>query len=177
MSSKSLIRYAIAVAIAALLVIGLLPVVGIPTSQILPPPAVYGGAKEKTKGVVTGKKEQATPNPFRVGDMVYWVDYKFTATAPPLLFDKNAGKKREYQGKVAVKKAFWDLVVPNGSTVPVRYEKSYPVINGIDSPMGGRSVAQGSGWVSGWILYMLLIGLLGYVIAPLLERIMLRESY
>jgi hypothetical protein len=43
--------------------------------------------------------------------------------------------------------------------------------------MGGRSVAQGSGWVSGWILYMLLIGLLGYVIAPLLERIMLRESY
>ena len=25
---------------------------------------------------------------------------------------------------------------------PVRYEKSYPVINGIDSKMGGRSVAQ-----------------------------------
>jgi hypothetical protein len=176
MSAKSILRYAIGLALAALLVIGLLPSVGIPRSQILPPPVVFNGAKAKAQGVITEKKEEATSNPFRVGDMVYWIYYDFQATAPPLLFDQEAGKKRIYKGMVSVKKEYWDQLQP-GAIVPVRYEKTYPVINGLDGKEGKRSMAQGSGLLSGWLLYMVLIAVLGYIIAPLLERIMLRENY
>lgn len=176
MTTKTILRLLIGCAIAAGLIIGLLPQIGIPRAQILPPPTIYGQAKGKTFGYVTLKKREETSNPFKSGEKIYRIDYRFRATVPPNLGAKNVGKQEVYTGKAYIAKGLWDQLEV-GSQVPVRFEKTYPVINGVDGRGGERSTAQGSGLMSGWIFYAIGIVVLGYCIAPLLERVMLRENY
>ena len=176
MTSKGILRFLIGCAIAALLVIGVLPAIGIPRAQILPPFAIYPQAKGKTLGYAAKVYKAAGANPFRVDEMVYYVDTRFKAKVPPMLGAKNVGKKEVYTGKVAVDKPYWDTI-KEGSQIPIRYEVTYPDIHSIDTPLANRSIGPGSKIMSGWILYMIGIVVLGYCFAPLIERVALRESY
>jgi len=176
MTTKSLLRLLIGCAIAACLIIGILPSVGLPRAQILPPPMIYGQATGKTYGYVTKKKVEDSPNPFESGVKVFRVDYRFRATVPPNLGAKKVGKQEVYTGRAYVERGLYDGLQV-GAQVPVKFEKTYPVINGINVKGGERSTEQGSGLLSGWILYAIAIVVLGYCIAPLLERVMLRENF
>lgn len=154
----------------------LLPLVGIPRAQLLPPPLVYANASGKGSGIVTKKHWRPTANPFHVGDKVYLVDYAFKAKAPAMLGAKGAGVVQRYTGTIKVDQEVHDRT-ELGSVVQVKYEPSYPVISGINQPGFGRNGAQGSGLLTAWWLWLFLAFLIGYLIAPFLERIMLRESY
>jgi hypothetical protein len=154
----------------------LLPFAGIPRAQLLPPALVYANATGKGSGVVTKRHWRPTANPFHVGDKVYLIDYAFKAKAPAILGTTGAGTYQRYTGTVKVEQEVHDRTAI-GSVVPIKYEPTYPVISGINQPGFGRSGAQGSGLFSAWWLWMVLALVVGYMIAPLLERIMLRESY
>lgn len=154
----------------------LLPSAGIPRAQLLPPALVYGNAPGKGTGIVTKKHWRPTANPFHVGDKVYLVSYAFKAKAPAIVGTKGAGKIQRYTGTVKVEQDVHDRM-QLGNPVKIKYEPTYPVISGIIQPGFGRSGDQGSGLFSAWWLWMFLALLIGYLIAPFLERIMLRESY
>jgi hypothetical protein len=162
--------------IAAVLMGLLLPNIGIPRAQLLPPAQVYSYANGKGSGIVTKKHWRPTANPFHVGDKVYLIDYAFKAKAPAILGTTGAGKIQRYTGTVKVEQAVHDTTQV-GAVVPVKFEPTYPVISGINQPGFGRSGAQGSGLFSAWWLWMFLALVIGYMVAPFLERVMLRESY
>ena len=163
----------IGVALAAVLLSIALPYINIPRSQLLPPALVYGEARGKTSGVVTNKRTRGAANPFKVGTKVYLVDYQFIAKAPAMLRESRPGTAKTYRGTVRVDQGSWNGLAP-GSRIPIRYEPTYPTINGIDLAWGGRSEAQGSGLFSGWMLWALAAVFLGYMFTPLLERILPR---
>lgn len=162
--------------IASVLMGLLLPLAGIPRAQLLPPALVYGNASGKGTGVVTKKHWRPTANPFHVGDKVYLISYAFKTKAPAILGAKGAGKVQQYTGTVKVEQDVHDRM-QIGNPVKIKYEPTYPVISGIDQPGFGRNGDQGSGLFTAWWLWMFLALLIGYLIAPFLERIMLRESY
>ena len=176
MTAKSVLRFFIGYLIAAVLMGLLLPQAGIPRAQLLPPPMVYSYASGKVNGVVTKKRSRETANPFHVGDKVYLVDYAFRAKAPYMLGAKGAGTSTQYTGEVNVDQETHDRAVV-GMAVPVKYEPTYPAVSGITLPGYGKSGAAGSGLLTAWWLWLVLALFLGYLIAPFLERIMLRESY
>jgi hypothetical protein len=175
-TAKSVLRFIIGYIIAAVLMGLLLPSVGIPRAQLLPPAIVYANASAKGTGVVTKRHWRPTANPFHVGDKVYLISYAFKAKAPAILGTKGAGTVQQYTGTVKVDQSVHDAVAL-GNVVKVKYDPTYPVISGIDQPGFGRNGAQGSGLFSAWWLWMFLALVIGYMIAPFLERIMLRESY
>ncbi|MBC8101571.1 MAG: hypothetical protein H7Z41_03155 [Cytophagales bacterium] len=176
MTAKSILRFVIGYVIAAVLMGLALPIIGIPRAQLLPPALVYTNARGKGSGIITGKRKEPTSNPFKVGESVYLVEYAFRAKAPDLLGAKGAGTNQRYTGTINVGQEEYARVEPKG-IVPIRYEPTYPVISGINLPAFGRSGAQGSGLFSGWMLWLIPAVVLGYCIAPLLERILLRENY
>jgi hypothetical protein len=175
-TAKSILRFLIGYVIASILMGLLLPKVGIPRAQLLPPALVYANATGKGSGVVTKKHWRPTANPFHVGDKVYLVSYAFKAKAPVLLGTTGGGKIERYTGTVKVEQEVHDRM-QIGDVVQIKYDPTYPVISGINQPGFGRSGAQGSGLFSAWWLWMFLALLIGYLIAPFLERFMLRESY
>lgn len=176
MSAKSVLRLLLGVFLAAVLLAVALPAVGIPRSHYLPPPMIYNTATGKTTGVVTGKIFQGTRNPFAVGEKTYWVGFRFAAKVPPALGVQNVGKIKTYKASVNVEKVFYDRI-KIGDRVPVKFEKTYPDICGINLKNAGRSSAAGSSMISGWMLYAALTLVLGYAIAPLIQRLFLREDY
>ena len=176
MTAKSVLRFIIGYIIAAVVMGLLLPFANIPRAQLLPPALVYANASGKGSGVITKKRWRETSNPFHVGDKVYLIDYAFKAKAPILLGAKGAGTIQQYTGTVKVEQDVHDRMAV-GSVVPIKYEPTYPVISGINQAGFGRSGAQGIGLFTAWWLWMFLTLVIGYMIAPFLERFMLRESY
>lgn len=170
MNVRSLLRLLVGMVIAALLLAVAMPAVGIPRSHLLPPALVYQGALGKTRGVVTAHRHRETSNFFHVGDQVYFLDYRFPAKTPAGLGVARPGAWKAYQGSVRVDSGV-QSAVKVGQEVPVRYEITYPDINGIDASWGGRSEGEGSKLVSGWMFWAAGVLLLGYGISPLLERI------
>lgn len=177
MTAKSFLRFLMGYVIAAVLMGIALPYAGIPRAQLLPPALVYSGARGHATGVITGKRTPPTSNPFHVGDVIYLVDYQFAAPAPRILGTRGDGvTKQVYSGYVNVSEEAYNSV-QKGQQVPIKYEPTYPDISGVVLPGFGRSGAPGSTILSAWWGWFALALVLGYVIAPLLERIMLRESY
>ena len=179
MSVKSILRFILGMGIALGIFAFAVPPLGIPRAQLFPPAMVYGNATGKTTGVITKAYTVLSRNIFKTGERLSMVDYQFQAPYVPLLFGaKPAGSGAQvmYQGTVQVTDENFGAF-KEGMSVPVRYEPTYPVISGIDSPQGGRSGAQGSGLFSGWIFWALGTAVLGYIIAGSLERFLLRESY
>ena len=62
--------------------------------------------------------------------------------------------------------------------VRVKYEKSYPEINGIEDSWanGDRSIGAGSNILSGWILWLLATLLLGWLLMMIFERFGRQEN-
>ena len=193
MSSKGLLRLLFGCAIAALLLVFLIPAIGIPKSYLLPPSVVSGAATGKTVAFVKKKNTGPSPNPFKSGDVVYYITYQYRVTAPVNLLEKptpeEIKKKKVYIGRAAVPEELYrSLRNPDKSsdatndskpeTVPIRFEKTRPDISAIAVPEGKYlSDQRGAAFVGSWLLFVLGIFVLGYLIAPLLQLIILREDY
>ncbi len=184
MSLNRVFRYLGGLIIASVLLGFVLPLVGISQAKFLPPNLAYAKAAGLTRGTITKKEVQATANPFKVGDHVYLLDYTFYA--PPALVrgEVKPGPKQEYQGQIRVDQALWgDADQPQksgvqpGQIVRVRYEKTYPDINGIDYPEIGRGCGPGSNIFSGWLVFFVLDLALGYLMMMIvLERFGAKEN-
>jgi hypothetical protein len=178
LTTRRIVAYIIClIAVAVGLHTGL-PSVGIPRAQLLPPAVVYADAKGRTTGRVTGKPTSPTANPFRVGTTWYFIEYAFSAPAPQMIGEANPGKPKRYTGQTRVEKGIYDAVNP-GQPVRVRYETTYPVINGIDAPErqgGGRSGAPGSALVSIWILWTLATLFLAYLLLSAISPFLKQEN-
>ena len=184
MSLARVLRYLAGLLIATVLLFFVLPIVGIPASKFLPPNLAYVKAAGEAVGVITKKEVQPTANPFKVGDHVYLLDYKFKAPDPPVRGDLKPGPKQVHTGQIRVDGDVWgDADNPGkggiqpGQLVRVRYEASYPDLNGIDNPDLGRGCGPGANILSGWILFLVLDLGLGYILMMLvLERFGAKEN-
>lgn len=178
MSVNRVLRYLGGLFIATVLLFLILPLVGVTQSKFLPPPMVYAKATGSAYGVITKKDVSPTANPFKTGDHVYLLDYKFKAPLPAPRGQPQPGPKQVYNTQVKVDSATWgDMDNPQksgmqpGQIVHVKYETTYPDINGIDKPDLGLSCGPGSNILSGWLLFVLLDLILAYgIMALILER-------
>jgi hypothetical protein len=179
-SSKAVLRFLIGCVIASLLLILILPAINIPKSYLLPPPIVYQNAKGTTIGFVNLKTGGANPNPFRTTEPMHYITYRFRAVPPNTMLEKatpdEIAKKKVYVGRANVTENFYQYV-KIGDTIPIRYEVTRPDISGIDKDGGGTNDQAGGALIGSWVLFVLGVLVLGYMMAPLLQRIMLREDY
>ena len=189
MSPARIFRYILGVIVGAILLAILLPFFGVPRSHYLPPAWVYPKAQGVTRGYITGKFYDVTNNPFNVGGKQWHVNYQFRAKALGPRGEPGLGQPQVYYGTILVDNSTYDKValgedkntadkaIPGtlipaapGQAVRVRYEKTYPDINGIEAPWGSRSVGPGSNNLSGWIIWSIVALILGYFIMLLFER-------
>lgn len=174
-SPRRIIALIVCVLLVAIALQAVLPSVGIPKSRLLPPPQAFAAAKGKARGIVTRTDTEGTANPFKVGEgeRYYYVDYTFQARVPQALGQSSPGKVKRYEGHVRVDEEVMKSVKP-GQFVPVRYETTFPEMNGIDGPRGGRTGGPTSAVVSTWLLYPILSLLLGYLlfvtVSPFLKQ-------
>ncbi len=184
MSLNRVLRYLGGLAIATILLAIILPLAGVPPSKFLPPSVAYGNATGSAYGRVTKKDVQPTGNPFKVGDHVFLVNYQFYAPDPPPRGAVKPGPAQLRQAQIRVDESVWgDMDKPKsngiqpGQPVVVKYEKTYPDINGIVKPDLGRGCGPGSNILSGWILFLVLDLALGYLIMMVvLERFGKQEN-
>jgi hypothetical protein len=172
---RRIVAYLVCLLVVAMLFQIALPAVGIPRAQLLPPPRVYADAKGRTTGRITAKPTSPSANPFHVGTIWYFIEYAFQAPAPAMLGVRRPGARQTYRGSVRVDKGTYDAV-KEGGPVPVRYETTYPVINGIDAPNGGRSTGAGSSLFSWWILWALLTLFVAYLLFTLVSPFLKPEN-
>ncbi len=178
MSVNRVLRYLGGLFLATVLLFLSLPFLGAAQSKFLPPPMVYAKATGSAWGVITKKEVSPTANPFKTGDHIYLLDYKFKAPLPAPRGQSQPGPKQVYNTQIKVDNATWgDMDSPRksgmqpGQMVHVKYETTYPDINGIDKPDLGLSCGPGSNILSGWLLFVLLDLILAYgIMALVLER-------
>ena len=178
MSVNRVLRYLGGLFIATVLLFFILPLLGIAQSKFLPPPLIYAKATGSAYGVITKKEVSPTANPFKVGDHVFLLDYKFKAPTPAPRGQSQPGPKQVYSTQIKVDGATWgDMDHPQksgilpGQIVHVKYETTYPEIDGIDKPDLGLGCGPGSNILSGWLLFVLLDLALAYgIMAVVLER-------
>lgn len=184
MSLNRVFRYLGGLILASILLAIILPLVGIPASKFLPPNLAYAKATGSAWGRITKKGVQPTGNPFKVGDHVFLLDYQFSASDPLGRGQTQSGPKQTHTGQIRVDDTVWgDSDHPNktgvqpGQWVHVKYETNDPDINGIDKPDLGRGCGPGSNILSGWILFLVLDLVLGYILMMLvLERFGAKEN-
>jgi len=184
MSLNRVFRYLGGLIIATILLGFLLPLVGVPPSKFLPPNLAYAKAAGSAWGRITKKEVQPTGNPFKVGDHVFLLDYQFSASDPPGRGQTQPGPKQTHTAQIRVDGTVWGdpdhphkSGVQPGQWVHVKYEPTYPDINGIDRPDLGRGCGPGSNILSGWLLFVLLDLVLGYLLMMLvLERFGAKED-
>lgn len=178
MSVNRVLRYLGGLFLATVLLFLILPLVGVAQSKFLPPPMVYAKATGSAWGVITRKEVAPTANPFKTGDHIYLLDYKFKAVTLAARSLVPLGPKQLYNTQIRVDESTWgdpdnaqkSGILP-GQVVHVKYETTYPDINGVDKPDLGRSCGPGSNILSGWLLFVLLDLILAYAImALILER-------
>ena len=196
MSFQAVLRFFLGTILAGILLAIILPFVGVPSSHYLPPAWVYNKAQGVTKGHITGKYYDNTNNPFKVGDLQYFLNYTFKAAAPAGA--AAAGPKQDYTGTIRVDQGTYDQTgppVPQGSQAPaakqvipepaylvhIKYEPTDPDINGVTDSWAltyenGRSIGAGSNTVGGWMVWIVVAVFLGYFMAMLLGRFMAREE-
>ena len=183
MSVNRVLRFLGGLIIASILLFLILPFAGIPQSKFLPPPMVYNKATGKAWGVITKKEVGPVTNPFKVGDHVYLLDYKFKAPAPPPRGQLKFGPKEVHTAQIRVDASVWGDTegaqksgMQPGQTIVVKYETTYPDINGIDNPDLGRGCGPASNILSGWLLFVLLDLGIAYGFMTLLERFGRQEN-
>ena len=178
MSLNRVFRYLGGLVIATILLGIGLTVAGIAPSKFLPPPIVYNTAQGKAHGVVISKEVAPTANPFKVGDHIYLVKYAFRAPPPLARGETKPGPTQRYYGEVRVPdEQTYDALQPDYPIAAIKYETTYPDINGVDAPNGGRSVGPGSNILSGWIIFLVLDLALAYgIMMVVLERFGSKEN-
>lgn len=169
MSVKRLVRYFVALIISFVLVYVGAPLVGIPKSHLLPPTAVYKSATGTTTGIVTAYRYSVTNNPFYVGDKIWFVDYKFRAPDPAAV--KLGAAKPNMVVYTGSFRQPTKLEIRVGSKLPIRYETTYPDVNGVDVPReGGVGCGEGSNILSGWLIWLTGTFVLAFGVMMIIER-------
>jgi hypothetical protein len=199
MSVQRIIRYIIGVVIAVILLFFMLPVIRIPQSHFLPPSLVWSKADSYTHGYLVSKYYDLTNNAFNVGAKEYHINYQFSAKAPMTLGVANPGQSQVYTGTVNVDEQTFDdeslkvtgvnpptdgygngelQPVPRDWFVKIKYDPTYPYINGVVKPdaLAGRSIGEGSNNLSGWIIYVVLALALGYLFMMIIEHFTSKED-
>jgi hypothetical protein len=200
MNLTRLLRFAIGLVIAVILLYVILPIVGVPSSEFLPPAVVYNKAQGETRGVVTGKYTVGGNNPFKIGANLYFVNYSFRAHAPAPHGSLQPGPVQTYSGTCRLDSSTYhqyqsaagdqqssDNPTP-GQVIPlppypvkIKYSKSNPVISGIEESWAqqyqmGRSVSPGSNTIGGWMVWIVVALVLAFFIAMLLSLFMKSEE-
>jgi hypothetical protein len=188
-------RFFIGWVIALILLAMILPHVGVPQERFMPPSRVYSLAQGKANGNIVNKYTKETTDPFHPGDRVNYVDYEFKVVppAPPVIGfgaesdaktkankkSDNPTKAKDYislESTVVVGNKLYDNA-EKGKSVPVRYEKTFPEINGIDDEEGGQACVGPNLWYSWhWLRWVGLSLVLGYVIMLLIDRFAVKQD-
>jgi hypothetical protein len=166
-------RYLIGLVIAIVLLALILPHVGYPSTRFLPPIWVYQKAQSKTNGIVTAKHSELTNDPFRIGVHMYFIDYKFYA--PPI--DQPDNKHLvEYNGEIKIDDENLYSSIHLTNYIPVRYEQTYPWVNGVDSPGPGVGCGEGSNVWSGWWMWLGAAFVLGFFIMVIIDQFAAKQD-
>lgn len=176
MSVKRVLRFLAGLIVASLLLYFILPLCGFVPAKFLPPPVVYNNAQGKAHGVVISKEVSPTGNPFKVGDHVYLVTYAFRAPPPLERGQTKPGPTVRYYGIARTDEQTYTNVQADDPIPKIKYETTYPDINGIDDESGGRSVGAGSNILSGWLLFLLLDLAVAYGFMLILEQFTSKEN-
>ena len=172
MSLNRLLRYLAGLLIATVLIYVICPLVGIAKSEFLPPSSVYDNASGKATGYITNAYSSVTNDPFNVGAKLYFVDYRFKAPDPA---DPTGKTKAIYTGTVRVTQAQRDAAQVGG-TVDVKYETTYPWVNGITDQNIGVSCGPGSNVLSGWLIFVAADFFAAFLVMLVIERFTGRED-
>jgi hypothetical protein len=189
MSVRRFGKFLLGLLIAVIALPLVLPHVGVPQTRFLPPPVIYQQAKGLISAEVTNAYYSPTNDPFNVGGRLYFIDYRFTGPAvdnPP-----GSKKTQEYTGTVRVTQDQYKHFVPPsindpnyyaGDTTPelkyvtVRYEKTYPWVNGVDDPPIGIGCGEGSNILSGWLIWVGAAIVLGYILMAIIDQFTGKED-
>ena len=176
MSVNRVLRFLAGFLVASLLLFFILPLLGIVAAKFLPPAIAYSHALGTAHGVVIKKEVSPTGNPFKVGDHVYLVSYAFRAPPPLERGQIKPGPSQRYYGIARTDEQTFNNVKPGDPVAKVKYEITYPEINGIDDASTGQSVGTGSNILSGWIFFLLLDLALAYGFMVMLEHFTVKEN-
>ncbi len=176
MSVNRVLRFLAGFLVASLLLFFILPLFGIVQAKFLPPGIAYNNAVGKAHGVVISKQVTPTGNPFKAGDHVYLVTYAFRAPPPLERGQVKPGPSLRYYGVARTEEQTYEAVKADDPIAKIKYETTYPDINGIDDGTTGRSVGAGSNILSGWIWFLLLDLVLAYAFMVALEHFTVKEN-
>jgi hypothetical protein len=190
MSIKRLGRYLLGLFISVIVLPLVLPHVGVPQTRFLPPPIVYQQATGLVPGDILKAYNVPTNDPFNVGGELYFVDYRFFA--PPVDSPPGAKSTQEYTGtvRIASKESYEKFTTPvfgtpaysmNGGNpviqnITVRYEKTYPWVNGLDDPPIGIGCGEGSNILSGWLIWVASVFVLAFIIMVIIDQFASKED-
>jgi hypothetical protein len=164
-------RFFIGLVIAIVLLGIVLPLIGIPKSHFLPPSWIYKKAEKVTAGRIVKTYSPVTNDPFKVGEHLYFIDYVFQAPDP------KTGVKQAYNGTVRIADKGLYTSAKVDQRVPIRYEKTYPWINGVDVENAGLGCGEGSNILSGWLIWVLVSFVLAYIFGQILGKYGVQEDY
>ena len=176
MSVNRVLRFLAGFIVASLLLFFILPLFGIVSAKFLPPGIAYSHALGRAHGVVITKEVTPTGNPFKVGDHVYLVTYAFRAPPPLERGQVKPGPSQRYYGIARTDEESFNNVKPDDPIAKIKYEVTYPEINGIDDASTAQSVGAGSNILSGWIFFLVLDLALAYGFMVILEHFTGKEN-
>ncbi len=176
MSVKRVLRFLAGFLVASLLLWFILPLCGLVPAKFLPPGIAYNNAQGKAHGVVIKKEVSPTGNPFKVGDHIYLVTYAFRAPPPLDRGQTKPGPTVRYYGLARTDEQTYNGVQPDDPVAKIKYETTYPDINGIDDGSGARSVGAGSNILSGWLIFLGLDLAMAYGLMLILEQFTTKEN-
>ena len=124
---------------------------------------------------------------------MYFVSYVFKAHTPPPRGQTQYGPVQTYQGTVRVDQGQYDSVATTeppdkfkgdqvitavpGQVVRVKYEKTYPYINGVQiAGQENRNIGEGSNILSGWLLWVVVTLFVGYLLMVIFEQFGTKEN-
>jgi hypothetical protein len=171
MSGKRIIRFFIGLVIALVILPIGLPLVGVPKSHFLPPMWVYAQAKGTTQGQIINYRYSLSNNPFMVGTKLFFMKYQFRAK-PPV---GDTRKMQMYYGEAQVPQEIYHNVNV-GDVCPIRYEQTFPELNGIDTTTVGQGCNGPNNVLGPWLVWPALAIFLAIVFMLILDRVGAKED-
>jgi hypothetical protein len=171
MSGKRIIRFFIGLVLALAILPLVLPLFGVPRSHFLPPAWVYAQAKGQAQGKVIAERYSLSNNPFEVGTRLFFVTYEFRAKPPT----GDTRHLQMYYGEIEVNKDAYDAENVN-DLVAIKYELTYPVVNGIDAVGGGQGCNPPNNILGPWLGWLVLVLFIAVAFMLIFDRIGAKED-
>jgi hypothetical protein len=171
MSGKRIIRLFIGLVIALVILPIILPLVGVPRSHFLPPPWVYAQAKGTTQGRIINYRYSMSNDPFQVGLKLFFMKYEFRAK--PAV--GNTTKMQMFYGEAQVPQEVYHNV-NIGDVCPIRYELTFPELNGIDTTTVGRGCNGPNNIFGPWLVWPVVAIFLAIIFMLIMDRVGAKED-